>query len=207
MSVCAGCLYPISEMDGIEGIIFDFGGTLDTHGEHWYHVMNRAYHESGLELAREAYIYAERHITPLITPEDTMLDLLRKKAGLQAEYMGVDGAGIADRCYAYARDRVNESAVELQKIYGKYRLAIVSNFYGNLEAVLNDYGILSLFDTVVDSSIAGIRKPDPEIFRIAINCLGIPNEKILVVGDSIKNDILPAKSLHCHTFHVEGRGW
>ncbi len=194
-------------MDDIDGIIFDFGGTLDTHGEHWYHFMSRAYQDVGKELSREAYIYGERNITPLVAPDDTMLDLLRKKVALQTAALGVDGAGIAELCYARSRECVARSAEELRRLRGRYRMAVVSNFYGNLDAVLSDYGIRELFDVVVDSAVAGVRKPDPTIFRLALKRLAIPPERILVVGDSEDKDIRPAAGLGCRTFLVDGKRW
>ncbi len=198
-----------SRMENIDGLIFDFGGTLDSRGEHWYHVMARAYDEEGVTLSREAYIHGERNITPLVTKDDTMLDLLRKKVELQSCFSGIkiDPGQIALRCYNYARECIEELRPVLTRLSERYPLAIVSNFYGNLEAVLRDYGIRDLFVEVVDSGIAGVRKPDPAIFRVGAEGLAMGPERILVIGDSVDKDILPAASIGCRTALVEGRPW
>ncbi len=194
-------------MENIKGIIFDFGGTLDSRGEHWYHVMNRAWKASGSSLTREAYIHAERNITPLVCPTDTMLDLLTGKVALQAQHMGIPPGDVATRCYGYARGCVAEVTPRLQELHSHLPLAVVSNFYGNLRAVLADYGILGLFDVVIDSAEAGVRKPDPAIFTLALGQMGLRPSEVLVVGDSVDKDIKPAAALGCRTFLVEGKGW
>ncbi len=205
MSVFVASSRHSSAMEGIEGVIFDFGGTLDSRGDHWYHVMNRAYLQSDLSLSREAYVYGERNIAPLVTPTDTMFDFLVKKVALQASHMGIDASGVAGRCYESARECVGESALTLGVLASRgYPMAVVSNFYGNLDAVLRDYGIRQYFAGVVDSGVVGVRKPDPAIFRLGLDLLGLPSGRVLVVGDSIDKDILPASSLGCPTLLIEG---
>ena len=57
------------------------------------------------------------------------------------------------------------------------------------------------------SAVVGIRKPDPRIFRLGVDALGLPPKEILVVGDSLKKDILPAESIGCRTAWLKGKGW
>lgn len=209
MKGCADGSHANSRMENIDGLIFDFGGTLDSRGEHWYHVMRRAYEEEGASLHRKAYIYGERNITPFLSSTDTMLDLLRKKVMLQLSYSGTEASPerIADRCYANARECISELRPVLTRLSGRYPLAVVSNFYGNLDAVLRDYGIRDFFAGVVDSAVACVRKPDPAIFRLGLEITGTAPGRTLVIGDSIEKDILPAASLGCKTALVEGTPW
>ena len=86
-------------------------------------------------------------------------------------------------------------------------LALVSNFYGNLPTVVEEMGIGPYFQTVVESAAEGIRKPDPRLFEIALDRLGLQPQETMVVGDSLKNDILPAHSLGCATAWLQGEGW
>lgn len=124
---------------------------------------------------------------------------------------------IATRCYESARECILEARPVLEALASRYPLVIVSNFYGNLPAVLADFGIAHLFRAVIDSTAVGIRKPDPAIFRLGIQALNtlpaettpaeiLPSE-ILVVGDSISKDILPATTLGCPTAHLPGIPW
>ena len=60
---------------------------------------------------------------------------------------------------------------------------------------------------MIESAVVGVRKPDPEIFNLGVKALGLPATDILVVGDSLDKDILPAQSLGCHTAWLKGMQW
>ena len=62
----------------------------------------------------------------------------------------------------------------LRELARRYRLGVVSNFYGNLTRVCDDAGIHSFFQVLVDSSEVGCTKPDPRIFQRALEALGVP---------------------------------
>ncbi|MCM1076867.1 MAG: HAD family hydrolase [Bacteroides sp.] len=209
---------------GVEGIIFDYGGTLDSRGDHWSQVILDAYRETGFDISIDAfvdaYVYAERTLAAspsTISPKDTFHDLMRKKIAIQ---MGcLYNAGdielsdmpfstlIAELCYDRARECVTESAATLRRLAETYPLALVTNFYGNINAVLEDFAIRKYFKAVIESATAGVRKPEPEIFRLALNALGLPADRTLVVGDSLGKDIIPAETIGCHTALLKGRPW
>lgn len=69
------------------------------------------------------------------------------------------------------------------------RTAVVSNWDCSLGAQLASLGLGGLLDAVVTSAEAGVRKPDPEIFRVALRRLQCPPERALFVGDSLEVDI------------------
>lgn len=114
---------------------------------------------------------------------------------------------IAGFCYDYARRCTLECIPLLEKVCEKYECALVSNFYGNLSSVLQDFGILRCFRHVIDSTEVGVRKPDPAIFQLAIDKMGLKPEEVTVVGDSYRKDIAPAISLGCKAIWVKGSGW
>lgn len=198
-------------MESIKGIIFDYGGTIDSRGDHWYHVIGRAYREEGLELSRDAYIAGERGIQPLVSRGDTMLNLLEKKIRIQLQSIGISDATLAWRiarnCDNKTRECVNRSRKVLESLGRRYTMAVVSNFYGNLDTVLRTYGIRHLFRSVTDSGRVGVRKPDSAIFRIGLDSLGLTGRETLVVGDSVSKDIVPATALGCHTALIKGVPW
>ena len=72
-------------LTGIRGVIFDYGGTLDTRGDHWSHILRQGWEHCGIKADeqqfRHAYVYAERALAAhrIITPEDDFPALLRKK--------------------------------------------------------------------------------------------------------------------------------
>lgn len=87
-------------LDGIYGVIFDYGGTLDTRGDHWSHILRQGWEHCGVEASetdfRAAYVYAERALAAhrVITPDDDFLALLRKKVLI--ELCSYDGLLPAD---------------------------------------------------------------------------------------------------------------
>ena len=52
-----------------------------------------------------------------------------------------------------------------------------------------------------------MRKPDPKIFSLGVEDLGLKPEEVLVVGDSYRKDIEPAIKLGCKAIWIKGKGW
>lgn len=65
-----------------------------------------------------------------------------------------------------------------------HRVGLLSNTALDLRPRLADLGLLAHLDTVVLSFEEGLVKPDPRIFRLAANRLGIPVHECLFVGDT-----------------------
>lgn len=207
----------------IKAILLDYGGTIDTNGVHWSEVIYDGYESSGAEVPkavfRDAYVYAERYLEKdptIIKPEDTFKETLEKKIKLQADFYAHEKLpynisqytdSIAAYCYNTAKNIVAEAAKTLDKLKKRYPLVLVSNFYGNLQSVIKDFDIHQYFTAVVESAVVGVRKPDPEIFRIALQKLAIPASKAMIVGDSYKNDMVPARQLGCTAVWLKGVGW
>lgn len=75
-----------------------------------------------------------------------------------------------------------------------HRLGIITNGYGEAQRRrLDACGIAQLFDSLVISDEAGMRKPDPRIFELALADMGLTREEALFVGDSIADDYEGAK--------------
>ena len=64
----------------------------------------------------------------------------------------------------------------------------MSNFYGNLEAVCDSAGLCSFFEVLVDSHCVGAEKPDPAIFRAALEGLGATPDETVLIGNSLRRD-------------------
>lgn len=192
-------------------IVFDFGGTLDTHGHHWARVLFERWQEvlSDLswELFYEAYVAAERAIT---TEEDwDFRRTLQHKCRLETRFMQRPDAPeradeVAEACYKLARECTARSKEVLERLRKTgVPLVLVSNFYGNLRAVLRDFGLEDCFDHIVESARVGVRKPDSAIFRLVLDLYpALTPADVLVAGDSERNDILPAQSLGMKTHLV-----
>lgn len=70
-----------------------------------------------------------------------------------------------------------------------FRLGLVSNFSSGLRAILEDKGILPFFDPVVISVEAGMEKPNPNIFKLALSLAKLEPSDVLYVGDHEVNDV------------------
>ncbi len=204
-----------------KGLIFDFGGTLDTGGIHWgkkiWHHYQRHAVPVDEESYRKAYVYTERYLgnNPVISPTDDFKKLLRTKITMQLEYLGnLKGLKLQSHADSLVEGLYSETLTTLVKsrrvltdLKDKYPLVLVSNFYGNIGTILHEFGLNDLFRNVIESDVVGIRKPDARIFGLGVDALGLPGEQIIVIGDSITKDILPAKSIGCMTIWIKGEGW
>ena len=77
---------------------------------------------------------------------------------------------------------------------GGARLAVVSNWDVSLHDVLERTGLRPLVDAGVVSAGLGVGKPDPAIFRAALDRLGAAAEGSVHVGDSLEHDVAGARA-------------
>ena len=206
-------------LNKIKAIAFDFGGTLDIPGMHWFDFFWSQFegeltnHGVTKEQYWDAYVYGERQMEKNGIPRDTSFeDTLTRKLNYQFEYLTdhcnlnqVDQKPcilteiIMSNGIPQIDDSLQTAAMIFKALSGSYDLSIVSNYYGNLETILKDHHIFDYLDRLIDSTIVGIRKPDPAIWKMALDQSGVKPEEFLIIGDSMKNDILPAQSLGCPT--------
>lgn len=208
-------------MSSIEGIIFDYGGTIDTNGIHWGELIWQEYRNAGIpvekELYREAYVHGERSLakSPIIEPTDTFRTLLKKKMAIQAGYIrekGIDmQAGkeeeIAEACYSRVLDTIETARPVIERLATAYPMVLVTNFYGNMPVVLKEFKLSQLFRSIIESSVVGIRKPDPALFALGVEALSTSSCRTVVIGDSYRKDIYPAASLGCRTVWLKNLCW
>jgi FMN phosphatase YigB (HAD superfamily) len=71
---------------------------------------------------------------------------------------------------------------------------VVSNSDGRVEQALEAAGLRHLFDVVIDSTLAGVEKPDPRIFQAALEQLGVNPDEVIYVGDLYEIDVLGARA-------------
>jgi putative hydrolase of the HAD superfamily len=74
------------------------------------------------------------------------------------------------------------------------RAAVVSNWDCSLGGLLAELGLGGLLDAVVTSAETGVRKPDPRIFRAALDAVQCPPERAILVGDSLEVDVAGARA-------------
>lgn len=210
----------------IKGYIFDFGGTIDTAGCHWGKTLWHSYQRQGVpvdeERFREAYVHVERMFgrNDIIKTSFTFRKMLDVKIRMEMEYLCTSGAWEADEeeftgkhdlvlndLYKQTSGIVAHSRETLVKLRQDYPMVLVTNFYGNMSEVLREFHLDNLFDSVVESAVVGVRKPDARIFTLGIKALNLNPGEVMVVGDSFYKDIEPAHGLGCKTTWLKGEGW
>jgi len=213
------------DISTIKGIIFDYGATIDTNGLHWAEVLWEGYEALEVPVKksefRDAYIYGERYLAthPVVQPNHSFKDVLLSKTDIQLKRLVEQGflpaqskiseysLAISNHCYNFVLTVIEKAKPVLDRFASRYPLVLVSNFYGNIETVLKEFSLDSYFCKIIESVVVGIRKPDPRIFSLGVEYLGFKPEEVVVVGDSYKKDILPARSIACRTIWLKGKAW
>jgi HAD superfamily hydrolase (TIGR01549 family) len=192
-------------VQAIETVLFDFGGTLDSDGVPWKERFYALYRAEGLDLSAEAFApafyAADDALVGALAPTTGLKETVEVlAANLEAELTrrdagtGQEGDNVArgqrvasrflsDMSGAFARNRP-----VLETLSERYRLGVVSNFYGNLEAACESSGLAGLFGVMADSQCVGAEKPEPAIFHVALEALQAKPATTVMVGDSLRRD-------------------
>jgi FMN phosphatase YigB (HAD superfamily) len=201
-------------------ILFDFGGTLDWPA-HWLDRFVGHSRAAGLDVDRMTLDHAFKAATAFgyrtadrmreLGLEGTVLyHLHHQLATLRAHddrmRAIIDKFGAARLELAIGASFVSESRAGLaasrailESLAESYQLGIVSNFYGNLDRILDECGLAPLLAFVADSSRLGIFKPDKRIFTTALDAMRANPASTLMVGDSLSKDCAPARALGMRT--------
>ena len=184
-------------------LLFDFGGTLDGPGLTWKTRAFRLYRGAGLVADAAtfdpAFYAADDALVGAVPATLPLGETVRRVfAGVSAR-LGVRDVrvteGLAGRFVQDARTSLRDSARVLERLASRHRLGIVSNFYGNLAAVCAEAGLASVLGVITDSTAVGWSKPDPRIFRHALDALGVSPAEAVFVGDSRPRDMEGARGL------------
>lgn len=89
----------------------------------------------------------------------------------------------------------------------KYKLHIITNGFQEIQTKkLINSGIAHYFDQVIDSEMAGVKKPNPIIFNLGLNKAKVNASAALMIGDSLEADILGAKKAGLYALHFNAHG-
>jgi putative hydrolase of the HAD superfamily len=208
----------------VSALLFDFGGTLDG-PSHWLDRFLAKYHAAGIDITRAELDPAFDHATGTgyratkVLARFGLADLVRFLVGHQLEYLRRDGPerirATIEADGAAGRHRIVEKVTSsfvketseglehsrgiLTALKSRFKLGVVSNFYGNLDRILAEFRLDRLLSAVADSSKIGVFKPEPAIFQAAISQIKVAPEQIAMIGDSLNKDCAPARSLGLRT--------
>lgn len=190
----------------MKAILFDAGNTLV-----WldHPFLVQALREHGVEATEGEILAAEygakRLLDELVRSGNAGTDETRGRIYFREVFrqLGVDDAlfpALARTLFARHAEqnlwsRVRERTAEtLEELRGRgYRLGVISNADGRVEALLESVGLRPWFDFVIDSAVVGIEKPDPRIFHVACERLGLEPGEALYVGDIYEIDVEGAR--------------
>ena len=187
--------------DQIQGLIFDFGGVL--WDMRW---------DISRELEREHGL-SERAIVQTLFTGDTWRRIEvgdgDREAWLATAHSDLET--VAGRplppLHQHWRERQHVIAPNIELIRAlrpAYRTAVLSNADSSLSARLRDIGIDRLFDSIVCSADVGIAKPEPRIYALAAERLGLPPSACVFVDD-LESNVEAARDAGMHgvCFRVE----
>ena len=213
-------------------LLLDFGGTLDG-PLHWLDRFLAQYRAAGIDVTREELDGAFEHATRAGYRAGTvirrfgMVDLIRFLVGNQVEFLAQEGPQrlrarfgssdakgrhrtveqIATGFIGATREGLDANRETLKALRRRFRIGVVSNFYGNLDRILQEAGMMKMINSITDSSQVGIFKPQPGIFEAALDGLGVPPAAAAMVGDSPEKDCVPAHRLGLTTVWYRAGGW
>ncbi|XP_034022314.1 haloacid dehalogenase-like hydrolase domain-containing protein 3 [Thalassophryne amazonica] len=82
-------------------------------------------------------------------------------------------------------------------------LGVVSNFDSRLKVILDNCGLLSHFSFLITSEEAGVAKPNPAVFKQALQKCGTPACDVAHIGDHYVNDYLASRSVGIHGYLLD----
>ena len=186
---------------GTRAILLDAMGTLLTF-EPPAPRLRAVLRERGVEVPAEAaeaairdeIAYYRAHLHEGRDP-DSLADLRRRAAEAMRPALGVDG-DLTEPLLAALRFRAYPDAAPALTALRERGLAIVvvSNWDHSLHERLEETGLAGLLDGAVASAEFGVPKPDPAIFRHALELVGVQPGAAWHVGDSPREDVEGAEA-------------
>jgi putative hydrolase of the HAD superfamily len=199
----------------LQAVLFDWGHTLMDWN--WDDALLESGHRAGLEAVsaspEKAPALTERYRAEAAffdweAPEEIeyapLVRTMLAEVGVEVDEEGLSRFLLAEHAaWAPARRVASMSGVLLDSLRDRgLKTGLVSNAWDPgwiLERDLEDMGLLERLDVTVFSSEVGVRKPRPEIFRRALDALGISPQDALFVGDRLEADVRGARDVGMRT--------
>jgi putative hydrolase of the HAD superfamily len=204
----------VSSSGSIEIVFFDAGETLVHPHPSFGELFAMVAHDHGYDVSADTVRAVQDRLAPHLIDiaeetgaefpslsreaSETFWSYLYKRF---LEELGIADESLVAKLYATFSssssyklfDDVIPTLEELKR--RRYRLGLISNFEGWLEELLMELEVGHIFDTTVISGIEGVEKPDPLIYRIALERAGVEPGAAMHVGDSPVLDVEPAKEV------------
>ena len=189
----------------IKAILLDFGGTLSEGELDWdpYHESIKSY------LSSHGYYIKMQKLKKSLRAALAELEKIRSK-GKEMRFEEVYAIFLSNLEVRYDGEMLEwlhmnfrknlktnfYPCVEdvLKKLAQNYKIALISNTMSDQpKLLLNEAGYDQYFDLIITSEELGIRKPNPKIFKIVLDELGVKPDEAVHVGDSVEADMKGAR--------------
>ncbi len=101
-----------------------------------------------------------------------------------------------------------EAEAALRRVKGAGIVAgVISNSNGSVRSILEETGLAVHLDFIIDSSVVGVEKPDPLIFRLGLEAAAVAPEEAVYVGDLYSVDVLGARGAGLDGVLLDPRGF
>lgn len=183
----------------IQAIIFDLGGVVFTNGTKKFSEHLAEKYQVDVEKAKALLDKSDignAYRTGKIT-RDEFWNAVKKELQL------TEHTDVLEQQWIDVYVVIEETKDIVQQLAKKYQVYFLSdNVKERVEAINRKYNFKSWFHDGVFSHEVGIRKPHPDIYKIALKKTGIPAENVLFVDDKA-NNLIPAKELGMKTLLFE----
>ncbi len=177
----------------IRAVIFDFGGVF-TFPAKSAAILRGYDREMGLpEGTLHEMLYTDEPwlsvSTGRISEEEYMRRVLARLDGPAPEGLAAFSHG------PFAFEGLNRQMVDIaRELRARYRTALLSNATVSLDRLLDQpLGLTHLFDEIVISAVVGLRKPDPRVYRLTVERLGVSAGACLFIDDRERNTVAAEK--------------
>jgi putative hydrolase of the HAD superfamily len=200
-------------------VIFDLWDTLvlwDVPGSHALYGRMAAH--AGIDADVMTRAWQDTHIEQSTVPLVENMVAVLERAGADSAHVNA----LSEMRRTHTREALvaREGAIEtLEELKRRgFRLGLISVCSGDVEDVWDDTALAPHFDDVVLSCSVGLRKPDPAIYRLSCERLGIEPESCLFVGDGANDELAGAERVGMKAVCIlrpgageplwpEARGW
>lgn len=184
-----------------EIIIFDADDTLFDFKKSEKEALKNTMNEYGIEYKESYHLKTYKDINSVIWKELEQGLIKQKELNIKRFKRLLERLNLDFNENEFAKSYVknlsnasflyNDTTKVIENLYKEYRLSIITNGLKEVQDNrIRKSSIARYFENIVISEEAGVSKPDPKIFEIALgNMKSTDNSKVLIVGDSLTSDI------------------
>jgi len=170
-------------------ILFDLDDTLYDFHSYWRERVRLS-----LTLVRVRYTHLDPEALALVALSERVFiehwpEFLRRQ-GVEDETLIAESHEVFRREWFERMALADDAAPTLEALRSRYRLGLITNGPSEIQRrKIERFGLANYFDALIVSGEVGVAKPDPAIFGLALERLGVEPAEALFVGDSPEYDL------------------